>query len=224
MPGSDAHRGFDRAYRAVRVLTGPLARFETAPVPPSARAAMDGPSIIASNHRSIFDAVAAVRVLGSMGLSARPLSAAWLWEVVGLGPVLDRLDAVPLGPGRAALEAVETSVCHLRTGGRLLVTPEGRVVAPEDRVAGVGEGHKILSRIACAAGVAVVPGALIGTDELWPLGRRTPLVRPWHRPVVRCAFGPPRVYESADHRRNVQDTMADIAELVAALSATACRG
>ncbi len=224
MVGSDANRAFDRAYRVVRVLTGPLTRFETALVPESALAAMAGPSIIASNHRSIFDAVAAVRVLGGMDLDARPLSASWLWEVPALGSVLDRLQAIPLEPGRAALAAIDTAVSHLQAGGRLLVTPEGRVVAPEHRVAGVGEGHKIVSRIACAAQVPVVPGALTGTDELWPLGRRTPVLRPWQRPVVRAAFGPPRVYGTADHRSNVEATMADIAELIAALSSTARRG
>lgn len=224
MTGSDAHPGFDRAYRVVRVVTGPFTRFEAEPVPESALAALAGPSIIASNHRSIFDAVAAVRVLGDLGLTARPVSAARLWDVAGLGPVLDRLRAIPLGPGRAALAAIDTAVSHLQEGGRLLVTPEGRIVAPEDRLAGVGQGHKIVSRIACAANVAVVPGALIGTDVLWPLGRRTPVVRPWQRPVVRSAFGPPRVYQSADHRSNVEATMEDIAELVAALSATVARG
>ena len=211
---------FDSAYRVVKVLTGPLIRFEPEPVPAATEAALAGPAVIASNHRSMFDAIAAVRVLGAMGCNARPLSAAWLWDVVGLGPVLDRLAAIPLGHGRAAMTAIDTAVAHVSGGGRVLVTPEGRIVAPEDRARGVGEGHKILSRIACAAEVPVVPAALVGTDVLWPLGRRLPVVRPWRRPIVRSSFGLPRRYDSLDHRGNVDASMADISALIDMLSGT----
>ena len=220
MASRPQQQGFDRAYRVVRLVTGPLTRFESSPVPDSALAAMDGAAVVASNHRSMFDAVAAVRVLGALGRRARPLSASWLWDVAGLGPVLDQLGDIRLGPGRAALAAIDEAIAHLRDGGCVLVTPEGRIVAPEDRLDGVGTGHKILSRIACGADVPVVPTALVGTDVLWPLGRRLPTLRPWKRPVVRSVFGEPRRYPTADHRTNVEATMADIAELIAAITVT----
>lgn len=204
---------FRRAFRTIDLATRPFVRYSGLDVPPETLEAFRRPCIVAANHRSLFDALAAIQVLGSLGQSGRVASAAWLWESRALGRLLDYVGAIPVHPGRAGLDTVEVALAALDGGDTLVMTPEGRVVPRVDRPTGVGEGHKILSRIACRAGVAVIPAALVGTDEVWPLERRTPRLTPWHRPLVKYAFGPPLHFDNDAHRRNVEQTLEAIAAL-----------
>ena len=79
---------------------------------------------------------------------------------------------------------------------------------------GVGDGHKILSKIALAADVPVVPVALVGTDDFWPVGATRPVLRPLDRPVIGYGYGAPVRFESSDHRANVGQVMDAIASVV----------
>jgi 1-acyl-sn-glycerol-3-phosphate acyltransferase len=204
---------FRRAFRTIDLATRPFVRYSGFELPPETLDAFRGPCIVAANHRSLFDALAAIRVLGSLGQSARVASAAWLWENRVLGRLLNQIGAIPVHPGSGGLATVEVAVAALERGDTLVMTPEGRVVPRADRPTGVGGGHKILSRIARRADVPVIPAALVGTDEVWPLDRRTPRLRPWRRPLVQYGFGPPVRFDSDAHRRNVDDTLAAIAAL-----------
>ncbi|MEO0495652.1 MAG: lysophospholipid acyltransferase family protein [Actinomycetota bacterium] len=210
-------RSFRRSGRLVGTVGRPVVSFRTGPTPDAAFEALQGPCLIASNHRSVFDALAGMHAIGKYGHTARPLSASWLWENARLGRLLDSIGAIPLPSGRAALDAVDLAVDVLRGGDHVLMTPEGRVVPADERTGGVGPGHKIVSRIARAAGVPIVPVALVGTDDLWPIGAPRPIVRPWHRPVVGYGYGPPIHLRSDDHRENADLVMAGIAEVVEAI-------
>lgn len=207
-------RNFRRSGRLVGTVGRSLVDFRTGPTPAGAFAALEQPCIIASNHRSVCDALVGMHAIGKYGHTARTLSAAWLWENERLGQLLDSVGAIPLPPGRGAIEAIEAAVDVLRSGDHLLVTPEGRVVPAGDRSAGVGPGRKILSKIALAADVPIVPVALVGTDDLWPIGASRPVVRPWHRPVIGYGYGDPIRLSSADHRANVDLVMQAIADVV----------
>lgn len=213
-------RSFRRSGRLVGTLGSPFVEFRTGPTPEEAFAALERPCIIASNHRSVFDALAGMHAIGKYGRSARTLSASWLWEDRRLGRLLDSVGAIPLPPGRGAIEAIDAAVETLRAGEHLLMTPEGRVVPEAERPTGVGEGRKILSKIAVAADVPVVPVALVGTDEFWPIGATRPIVRPWNRPVIGYGYGTPIHCRADDHRGNVDRVMAAIAEVVTEIDAT----
>jgi 1-acyl-sn-glycerol-3-phosphate acyltransferase len=204
---------FRRAFRTIDLATRPFVRYTGLELPPETFEALHGPCLIAANHRSLFDALAAIRVLGALGQSARVASAAWLWENRALGRLLDQIGAIPIHPGRGGLVTLEATVAALERGDSVVITPEGRVVPRADRPKGVGEGHKMLSRIARRADVPVIPAALVGTDEVWPLERRTPRLRPWRRPLVQYAFGPPLRFDSDAHRGNVDATLDAIAAL-----------
>jgi 1-acyl-sn-glycerol-3-phosphate acyltransferase len=213
MPASTA-KNFDRATRAIRVAGWPLARFTNVPTSQATMDALEKPCVIASNHRSVFDAVAGIHAVGTLGHRARVLSAARLWDHPRLGRLLDGLGAIPLESGRAGMKTIESAIACLQEGSHLLITPEGRVVPPEDRPDGVGSGHKILSKIALGADAMVIPGALVGTDDLWPLGRKRPHFRPWDRPVIGFGFADPIRLEGCDHRANVDRTLAEISALI----------
>ena len=216
-------RSFRRSGRLIGTLGVPFLDFQTGPTPAAAFDALDGPCLIASNHRSVFDALAGMYAIGKYGYSARTLSASWLWEDKRLGRLLDSVGAIPLPPGRGAIDAIDQAVEVLRGGGRVLMTPEGRVVPPEDRPGGVGDGHKILSKIALAADVPVVPVALVGTDEFWPMGASRPVLRPRERPVIGYGYGLPVGCRSSNHRENVRTVMGAIAGVVHEIEATMLR-
>lgn len=207
-------RSFRRSGRLVGALGTPFLDFRAGPTPPAAFDALDRPCIIASNHRSVFDALAGMYAIGRYGRSARTLSASWLWQDKRLGRLLDSIGAIPLPPGRGAIDAIDQAVEVLRGGGRLLMTPEGRVVPPEERPRGVADGHKILSKIALAADVPIVPVALVGTDDFWPIGATRPVLRPLDRPVVGYGYGDPVRCRSTNHRENVEQVMDAIAAVV----------
>jgi 1-acyl-sn-glycerol-3-phosphate acyltransferase len=160
----------------------------------------------------MFDLVTAFKVFGDLGITARPVSASWLWEKPTLGRFLDSIGAIPMRTGREYIETVEHCLRCLDQGDTLLVMPEGRLVPAEERIDGVGPGHKVLSKIATRAGVPVVPAALTGTDEFWPHHRSIPRLRP-ARVTVTCEFGAPRVY-GPNHRENVDATISDLRALL----------
>lgn len=224
MVASDQQARFRRAHRTIDLLSRPFARYAGLDLPAETREAFGGPYIVASNHRSLFDALAAIWVLGSLGQTGRVVSAAWLWENRTLGRLLDLIGAIPLYQGRAGLDSVEMAVAALEAGENLIITPEGRVVPPGDRVDGVGEGHKFLSRVAHRADASVVPAALVGTDDLWPLDRRIPRLRPWRRQLIQFGFAPPLRFSSAAHRQNVDDTLAAISLLIRELEGDSLAG
>ena len=216
---SDQQTRFRRAYRTIDLGSRPFVRYSGRALPPETRVAFNGPCIVASNHRSLFDALAAIWVMGSLGQSGRVVSAAWLWQNRALGRLLDQIGAIPLHPGKGGLETIDAAVEVLATGEKLIVTPEGRVVPPGERIDGVGEGHKFLSRMARGAGVPVVPAALVGTDDVWPLTSKMPRLHPWRRPLVRYGFASPITFGTDDHRRNVEETLMAVAEVVRDLEA-----
>ena len=213
-------RSFRRSGRLVGTLGTPFLEFRAGPTPQAAFDALDGPCLIASNHRSVFDALAGMYAIGKYGRTARTLSASWLWQDRRLGRLLDSVGAIPLPPGRGAIDAIEQAVEVLNGGGHVLMTPEGRVVPPAERPGGVGDGHKILSKIALAAEVPVVPVALVGTDEFWPIGATRPVLRPLDRPVVGYGYGAPVHFTSANHRENVAQVMEAIASVIHEIEAT----
>lgn len=219
MPTAASVKNFDRAARIIRVGSWPIARFVGVPAPEATMKALESPCVIASNHRSLYDALAGIRTLDSMGHRARVLSAAWLWELPRLARLLEAIDAIPIESGRGGLRTLETSIECLRQGSHLLMTPEGRVVPPEERPSGVGTGHKLISKIAVGAGVDVIPGALVGTDHVWPIGRSRPTVKPWARPTVVSGFAEPIRFDGCDHRANVDRTLAAMAGLIRRLEA-----
>ena len=160
----------------------------------------------------MFDLVTAFKVFGDMGVTARAVSADWLWEKPGLGRFLDSIGAIPMRAGKGFVETVDRCVTTLAEGDTLLLMPEGRLVPPDERIDGVGPGHKILSKIATRAGVPVVPAALTGTDDFWPHDRSLPRFRPARVQIV-CEFGEPRHYGS-NHRENVDATIGDLRRML----------
>jgi 1-acyl-sn-glycerol-3-phosphate acyltransferase len=168
----------------------------------------DGPVLLASTHQSHADSLALgvavprpVRFLGDARHLGMPV----------LGPHLPRLGMVPLQRGQADASALDVIAGLLDDGAAVAVYPEGSR-SRDGRVHRLRSG---VARIAAASGAPVVPAAVAGIYDVWPIGSR-PRLR-GGRVTVR--FGPPMAApgDTPRERRDfTQDLHRRLAELAGA--------
>jgi 1-acyl-sn-glycerol-3-phosphate acyltransferase len=171
----------------------------------------DGPVLIASTHCSHADSLALgagthrpVFFLGDERLTNWPL----------LGPLLPRLGMVPVQRGNGDARALDLLAGLLADGHAVVVYPEGS----RSRDGLVHRPRSGVARLAAATGTDVVPVAVAGIYDVWPIGRR-PRLR-GGRVVVR--FGPALSAPAdtpRDRRRfneTLHATLADLAGVDAA--------
>jgi 1-acyl-sn-glycerol-3-phosphate acyltransferase len=196
-------------WLAKLVLIGPLLRLIWRPqVEGLENVPAEGPAIVASNHLSFCDSFfmpvmvpRRVTFLAKAEYFTSPGIKGWLsrqfFAAIGQVPV-DRDDP------DAARAALNTGVRLLRRGALLGIYPEG-TRSPDGRLY---RGKTGVARMALAAGVPVIPCAMIDTATIQPPGRRFPKLRP--RPGIR--FGPPldfSRYEGMAGDRFVERSMTD---------------
>lgn len=172
----------------------------------------EGPVLLASTHQSHADSIAIgvavprpVRFLGD----ARLLS----WSLIG--PGLPRLGMVPLRRGAGDADA-------LGLIGDLLARGEAVTVYPEGSRSRDGRVHRLRSgvaRLAAATATPVVPTAVAGIYDVWPVGSR-PRLR-GGRVTVRfgAAMPPP-----ADHPRERREFTLDLQQRLATLAGVEAAG
>jgi len=125
----------------------------------------DGPVLVASTHQSHADSVALgvaihrpVHFLGDVRLTEWP----------GLGPLLPKLGMVPLRRGEADADAMRVLTELLSQGKAVAVYPEGSR-SRDGRVHRLRSG---LARLASQTGVPVVPAAVAGIYDVWPINAK----------------------------------------------------
>jgi 1-acyl-sn-glycerol-3-phosphate acyltransferase len=166
----------------------------------------DGPVLIASTHQSHADSLA----LGT----AVPRPTHYLgdrrlmqWPV--LGPWLPRMGMVPLDRGNADADALSVLARLLADGACIVIYPEGSR-SRDGRVHRLRSG---LARLASSQQVRVVPAAVAGIHDVWPIGAR-PRLR-GGRVTVRFGepLDPPAPTPSARRSFNLdlQGVLADLA-------------
>jgi 1-acyl-sn-glycerol-3-phosphate acyltransferase len=166
----------------------------------------DGPVLVASTHQSHADSIALgvairrpVHFLGDLRLTRWPV----------LGPQLPKLGMVPLRRGEADASALDVLRDLLDDGACVAVYPEGSR-SRDGRVHRLRSG---VARLASETGAPVVPAAVAGIFDVWPIGAR-PRVR-GGRITVR--FGPPIAAPDPSPRARrafndqLQHTLAELA-------------
>jgi 1-acyl-sn-glycerol-3-phosphate acyltransferase len=140
----------------------------------------DGPVLVASTHQSHADSIALgvairrpVHFLGDLRLTRWPV----------LGPQLPKLGMVPLRRGEADASALDVLRGLLEDGACVAVYPEGSR-SRDGRVHRLRSG---VARLAADTGAPIVPAAVAGIYDVWPIGAK-PRLR-GGRVTVR--FGPP---------------------------------
>lgn len=131
---------------------------------------MDGPLIVACNHRSYLDPP----MLGTY--SPRPLAymaKAELFKIPVLGPAIRSVGAYPVDRDGSSTAAIKRSLEVLRKGGAIGIFPEG--TRNLDGTVQAREGVALLASLSKAP---VVPAALVGTAD----------AKKFHQ--IKVAFGP----------------------------------
>jgi len=123
--------------------------------------------------------------------------------------------AMPVGRGRLAARTVRRAAALLRTGGALVVFPEGRLSVTGE-LSRAQRGVAVLARRGRAP---VVPVAIEGSMRAWPKGAH------WFRHAdVRVAVGRPIRWSGPPEREREQafadEVLARVAALRAAMPAT----
>jgi 1-acyl-sn-glycerol-3-phosphate acyltransferase len=169
------------------VLLGPLMRLLARPTIEGVHHIPEnGGAILAGNHLAVADSFLVplllprrVTYLAKREYFIQPGLVGWIKRVffTGVGQV-----PVDRASGSAAQAALETAVRLLREGKLLGIYPEG-TRSPDGRLY---KGKTGVARMALEAGVPVIPVAVIGTNELNPIGSR--MWRPHH---VHIRIGEP---------------------------------
>ena len=123
-------------------------------------AKVDGPLLVASNHRSFLDPF----VIGTMLPWNRPLhyvAKVELFEKPWQAWILSRLGAFPIRRGRADSDAMSTARGILDRGGAVCIFPEGTRI----RTGSLGQPKRGAGRLALETGASVLPVAVIGTEH-----------------------------------------------------------
>jgi 1-acyl-sn-glycerol-3-phosphate acyltransferase len=175
-----------------------------------------GPAILVSNHLSFSDsfllgAVLSRRLtfLAKSAYFTAPGVKGWLMARFfrGLGQL-----AIDRDSGRMAKAALDAGVQVLHQGGLLVVYPEG-TRSPDGRLY---RGRTGVARMALAAGVPVVPVAMMGTERVQPPGTLWPRKAP-----LSIRIGEPldfSGYAGAERQRGVlrgitDDIMTELRQL-----------
>ncbi|WP_408610947.1 lysophospholipid acyltransferase family protein [Brevibacterium yomogidense] len=164
-------------------------------------------AIIAANHLSFIDSIFVpiavprpVVYLAKNDYFTRPgvrgSAQRWFLRVTNQLP-MDR------GGGAGSEDSLRSGLEVLRAGALLGIYPEG-TRSPDGKL---HRGRTGVARLAIAAGVPVVPAALIGTDAVQPKGRTVPRIR-----RVGVVFGEPldfARYEGRSGDRHVLRSVTD---------------
>lgn len=111
-------------YRLAMALCRPVAVWGRLQVEGLERLPERGPLLVVGNHDSHWDPVM-VGVAAIRCRQIRALAKAELWDVRGLGPILDGMGQVPIERGAGDMQALQQAIETLRAGACIGVFPEG---------------------------------------------------------------------------------------------------
>jgi 1-acyl-sn-glycerol-3-phosphate acyltransferase len=163
----------------------------------------DGPAIMAANHQSYLDPPL-------VGITCRKelyfLARKTLFRNKIFGPILSRVNALPVDLSGVDLTAIRTIINLLKQGHRTVIFPEGtRSLTGEIQQARPGIGMIIAKTL-----VPVVPMRIFGSFEAWPKGGKIKLS------PVTVVVGKPIRFKREDFADKSRDAYQKISEQVLA--------
>src|ERR1035437_9405 len=126
-----------------------------------------GPLLICSNHVSNFDPLVYAAILPRV---LHALTKAELYDNAVMRAFLLRCNCIPVRRGSPDRLAVRGALAVLRSGGALLLFPEGHRALP----GGMLEFEPGAGYLAVRSGAAVLPCAIWGTEQVLPKRRLVP--------------------------------------------------
>ncbi len=156
-----------RTYRVAMAVNLPVARWARLEVTGVEALPTSGPLLIVGNHDSHWDPVM-IGVAARGRRMIRALAKSTLWEVKGLGRVLDGMGQIPIVRGAGDAQALANAVTALHEGSCVGVFPEG--TRSKGRVMRARSGVGRLALEVPEAHVTCV--AISGTTDLTGFPRR----------------------------------------------------
>jgi 1-acyl-sn-glycerol-3-phosphate acyltransferase len=167
-----------------------------------------GGGIIATNHVGYLDFVFAGYGALQQGRRARFVAKREVFDHPVAGPLMRSMGHIAVDRGGNTATAMREVAAALEGGDLVGMFPEGTVSTSFVPLA----GRSGAARMAMAAGVPLIPGAVWGTQRISTKGRKPSAAR---RTVVTVTFGPPIEYAPDDAPAAVhQRLMAAIRSLV----------
>jgi 1-acyl-sn-glycerol-3-phosphate acyltransferase len=153
-----------------------------------------GPAIVVANHPSDVDPIL-------LGVSL-PRTLHFLADVVQfrrgfVGPVIERLAAIPVHKGTPDRAALEKALALLAGGEVVALFGEGDLFRQDEPTV----FRSGVAFLAARSGAPVVPVAITGAARLWSGGRL-------HWPWICVNVGAPLLYDGAPRGREAYDRMA----------------
>jgi len=163
----------------------------------------EGPAIMAANHQSYLDPpLVGITCRNELHFLARKT----LFEKRLLGPLISRVNALPVDLSRGDLTAFRAVVKLLKEGHRTVIFPEGtRSLNGEIQQARPGIGMIIAKTLA-----PVVPVRIFGSFEAWPKGGK---IRPR---LITVVVGKPIHFQKEDFVSNNREAYQKASERVLA--------
>jgi 1-acyl-sn-glycerol-3-phosphate acyltransferase len=192
-----------RTYALVMALNVPVALWGRLRVEGLDGVPASGPLLVVGNHDSHWDSVM-VGVAARRRRQIRALAKSTLWDVRGLGPILNGMGQIPIERGAGDTGALARAIETLRAGACIGVFPEGTRSRGKALRARSGVGRLALE--VPEAHVSLV--AIEGTSDLTGFPRRPRLRIRFFEP----ATGQPRPGE--DPGELSARLLAEIRELV----------
>ncbi len=127
-----------------------------------------GPAIYVANHQSHLDPP----IIGVL-VTDRPFSSlarASLFRNPVFAWLIRQLGAIPIEQGKGDAGAIRTAIRELEAGRRILIFPEGSRTPDGD----IHEFQRGVMLLLKRASVPVIPIALEGAHDIWPIGRQLP--------------------------------------------------
>ena len=156
-----------RTYRIAMALNLPVARWARLEVSGVETLPASGPLLLLGNHDSHWDPLM-IGVAARKRRMVRALAKSTLWDVRGLGPVLNGMGQIPIVRGAGDARALANAVAALREGSCVGVFPEG--TRSKGRVMRARSGVGRLALEVPEAHVSCV--AVTGTADLTGFPRR----------------------------------------------------
>ncbi|HEX5608774.1 MAG TPA: lysophospholipid acyltransferase family protein [Solirubrobacterales bacterium] len=160
-----------RTYRAVMALTRPVALWGRLQVEGVETLPASGPLLVVGNHDSHWDPLM-VGMAAVKQRQIRALAKAQLWDVRGLGPILNGMGQIPIERGAGDKQALAKAIETLRAGACIGVFPEGTRSRGKELRARSGVGRLALEVPEAHVSLVVIEG----TSDLTGFPRR-PRVR-----------------------------------------------
>lgn len=193
MSSSLKPEAFTPTYRLAMAVCRPLAPWGRLQVEGLEALPRGGPVVLASNHDSRMDPLV-IGLAAARHRQIRALAKSTLWDIRGLGSVLDGMGQIPIERAAGDTDALAQAIEALRAGACIGVFPEGTITCGRELRARSGIGRLAVevpeARLVCVA----VEGA-------------PDYVRFPKRPSTRVRF-----FEPASGQTGPDETAADVAE------------